>query len=97
VTQQAEWLRRWGIDELVEEGKRIWREQASAPDVAAVRMRSRIGEAEALLEPSGLGAFLVLEWVVPTDGSSPPPNLTMKCGQAPPLGAGDPSGGRMFH
>ena len=74
VTQQAEWLRRWGIDELVAEGKRVWREQASAPDVAAVRMRSRIGEAEALLEPTGLGAFLVLEWVVPGDRSSPPRN-----------------------
>ncbi len=74
MTTQAEWLRRWGIDELVEEGKRIWRERASTPDVAAVRMRSRIGEAEALLEPSGLGAFSVLEWVVPADGSSPPPN-----------------------
>lgn len=74
VMQQAAWLRRWGIDELVEEGKRIWREQASAPDVAAVRMRSRIGEAEALLEPSGLGGFSVLEWVLPADGSSPPPN-----------------------
>ncbi len=74
VTQQAEWLRRWGIDDLVEEGKRVWRERASAPDVAAVRMRSRIGEAEALLDTSGLGAFMVVEWVVPTDGSSPERN-----------------------
>ena len=71
VTPQADWLRRWGIDDLVEEGKRIWREQAAAPDVAAVRMRSRIGEAEALLEPTGLGGFLVLEWVVAADRSSP--------------------------
>ena len=74
MTTQAEWLRRWGIDDLVAEGKRVWRERASTPDVAAVRMRSRIGEAEALLEPSGLGGFSVLEWVVPADGSSPPPN-----------------------
>jgi SAM-dependent MidA family methyltransferase len=74
VTRQADWLRKWGIDELVDDGKRIWRERAAAPDVAAFHMRSRIGEAEALLEPSGLGAFLVLEWVVGADGSSPPPN-----------------------
>jgi SAM-dependent MidA family methyltransferase len=74
VTAQGEWLRRWGIDELVEDGKRIWRERAAAPDVDALRMRSRIGEAEALLDASGLGAFVVLEWVVGTDASSPATN-----------------------
>ncbi|HWM18373.1 MAG TPA: SAM-dependent methyltransferase [Ilumatobacteraceae bacterium] len=73
-TVQAEWLRKWGIDALVDDGKRIWRERASAPDVAAVRMRSRIGEAEALLDADGLGAFLVLEWAAGSDGSSPAPN-----------------------
>jgi hypothetical protein len=71
VTAQAVWLRRWGIDELVEVGKRIWRERASAPDLAALRMRSRIGEAEALLDAAGLGALVVLEWVVAADASSP--------------------------
>jgi hypothetical protein len=40
------------------------------PDVAAVRMRSRVGEAEALLDSAGLGAFAVLEWEVAADGSS---------------------------
>jgi SAM-dependent MidA family methyltransferase len=60
---QAEWLRAHGIDELVEEGRRIWRERAAIGDLAAVRARSRIGEAEALLDPAGLGAFRVLEWV----------------------------------
>jgi SAM-dependent MidA family methyltransferase len=71
ATTQADWLRRWGIDALVEEGKRFWRERASAPDLAALRMRSRIGEAEALLDASGLGAFVVLEWASPADISSP--------------------------
>ncbi len=74
ATTQADWLRRWGIDELVDDGKRIWRERASMPDVAALRMRSRIGEAEALLDAAGLGAFMVLEWVVASDGSSPAKN-----------------------
>ena len=74
MTTQAEWLRRWGIDELVDDGKRIWRERASAPDVAALWMRSRVGEAEALLDPDGLGAFLVLRWVAASDGSSPARN-----------------------
>ncbi len=62
LTTQREFLKRLGIDQLVEEGRRIWIEHASAPDVAALRARSRIGEAEALLEPSGLGDFVVLEW-----------------------------------
>ena len=61
---QADWLRRWGIDELVEEGRRVWTERAAAPDVAAMRARSRIAEAEALTDPAGLGAFRVLEWRV---------------------------------
>ena len=32
------------------------------PGLEAMRMRSRISEAEALLDPAGLGAFLVVEW-----------------------------------
>jgi SAM-dependent MidA family methyltransferase len=63
---QADWLRLHGIDELVEEGRRIWHEKAAAPDVAALTARSRVGEAEALCDPSGLGAFRVLEWDVDT-------------------------------
>ena len=60
--EQAAWLRRHGIDELVAEGKRHWTEHAAAPDLSAMRMRSRIGESEALLDPSGLGGFWVGEW-----------------------------------
>jgi SAM-dependent MidA family methyltransferase len=59
---QVEWLRAHGLDELVDEGRRIWRERASAGDLEAVRARSRIGEADALTDPAGLGAFRVLEW-----------------------------------
>jgi hypothetical protein len=44
---------------LVEEGKRVWAEQASAPTLAAIKMRSRITEAEALLDETGLGNFTV--------------------------------------
>lgn len=64
ITTQRQFLERLGIAQLVEEGRQIWTESASAPDVAALRARSRIGEAEALLEPSGLGDFVVLEWTV---------------------------------
>jgi SAM-dependent MidA family methyltransferase len=59
---QAEWLRSHGIEELVDEGRRIWEERAGIGDLVAVRGRSRILEADALLDPAGLGAFRVLEW-----------------------------------
>lgn len=59
---QAEWLRAHGIDELVAEGRSIWEARAAIGDLAAVRARSRITEAEALLDPAGLGGFRVLEW-----------------------------------
>jgi SAM-dependent MidA family methyltransferase len=62
VRSQAQFLQRWGIDELVAEGKRVWEEQAARPGLEAMTMRSRISEAEALLDPAGLGAFLVAEW-----------------------------------
>ena len=59
---QADWLRAHGIEALVEEGKAIWRARAAIGDLAAVRARSRVTEAEALLDPAGLGGFRVLEW-----------------------------------
>lgn len=62
VRSQAQWLQLHGIGELVEEGKRHWELHAARPDVAAMRMRSRVREAEALLDPKGLGGFTVLEW-----------------------------------
>ncbi len=62
VRSQSQFLQRWGIDELVEEGRRVWAEQAARPGLEAMRMRSRISESEALLDPSGLGNFVVAEW-----------------------------------
>lgn len=59
---QAHFLQRWGIDDLVEEGKRIWAEKAARPDLEAVKMRSRISESEALTDPTGLGGFTVVEF-----------------------------------
>jgi SAM-dependent MidA family methyltransferase len=61
VTQQSEWLLTWGIDELLSEGSRYWEEHKSAPDIAAMKMRSRVNEAQALIDRDGLGAFSVLE------------------------------------
>ncbi|MGD9998918.1 MAG: SAM-dependent methyltransferase [Ilumatobacteraceae bacterium] len=65
VELQRNFLRRWGIDELVAEGRREWEASAAAPTVAAFAMRSRIREAEALCDPDGLGDFSVLRWLVP--------------------------------
>jgi SAM-dependent MidA family methyltransferase len=62
VRSQSQFLQLWGITEMVEEGKRAWEESASSPTLAAIKMRSRISESEALLDMSGLGAFTVLEW-----------------------------------
>jgi SAM-dependent MidA family methyltransferase len=70
VRAQAQFLQRWGIDELVDEGRRVWTEQAARPGLEAMKMRSRISEAEALLDPTGLGGFLVAEWRV-TSGVRP--------------------------
>ena len=64
MVTQAEFLRRWGIDDLVDEGRRIWQERAHLGDLTAIRARSRVTEAEALLDEVGLGAFLVAEWTV---------------------------------
>ena len=59
---QAEVLAELGIDELVDEGRRQWTERAGIGDLAALRARSRIREADALTDSSGLGAHRVLEW-----------------------------------
>ncbi len=62
VRSQAQFLQLWGVDELVAEGKRVWEQQAARPGLEAMKMRSRVSEAEALLDPAGLGGFLVAEW-----------------------------------
>ena len=64
VRTQAEFLRAHGIEPLVDEGRRVWQERAHLADLPALKARSRVREAEALLDPTGLGAFLVLEWDV---------------------------------
>lgn len=63
VRTQAQFLARWGVDELVDEGRSAWEASASAPTLAAIRGRSRVREAEALLDPAGLGGFLAIEWM----------------------------------
>ncbi len=63
-TSQANWLRASGLDELVAEASATWYDRASLGDLEALKARSRVGEADALTDPTGLGAFRVLEWLV---------------------------------
>ncbi len=64
VRTQAQFLQLHGIPELVADGRRIWAERAHIGDLPALRARSRISEADALLDPAGLGGFSVIEWQV---------------------------------
>jgi SAM-dependent MidA family methyltransferase len=63
VRTQAQWLALHGIDELVAEGRAVWAERSAIGDLAALKARSRVREAEALSDPDGLGAFTVAEWL----------------------------------
>ena len=62
VRSQRQFLQLWGIDDMVAEGRRIWEAEAARPGLRAMAARSRIREAEALLDPDGLGGFSVIEW-----------------------------------
>ena len=64
VCTQAEFLRAHGIEELVAEGRATWQGRAGVGDLEALRSRSRTSEAEALLDPDGMGAFNAIVWSV---------------------------------
>ena len=57
---QAEWLQSLGIDALVDDARAAWQARAHIGDLEALRHRSRVSEADALLDPGGLGAHRVL-------------------------------------
>jgi SAM-dependent MidA family methyltransferase len=61
---QAAFLGQHGLGRLVEEARQTWDERAAIGDLAALRAKSRVHEAAALSDPSGLGAFHVLTWTV---------------------------------
>jgi SAM-dependent MidA family methyltransferase len=56
---QAQWLATLGIDELVDDARGVWRDRAAIGDLDAMSARSRVSEAAALTDPSGLGAHTV--------------------------------------
>ncbi|HEY4408934.1 MAG TPA: SAM-dependent methyltransferase [Acidimicrobiia bacterium] len=55
---QADWLRSLGVDDLVAEARAAWHGR-DATDLAAIAARSRVHEADALLDQAGLGAHRV--------------------------------------
>ena len=58
-TTQAEWLGALGVGELVDDARGLWSERAAVGDLEALAARSRVTEAAALTDPSGLGAHSV--------------------------------------
>lgn len=62
ASSQAEFCTVHGLEALVAEGRERWKALGIGGGVEALAARSRIDEAEALTDPSGLGAFRVLEW-----------------------------------
>ena len=59
---QADFLKQWGIDELVIEGTTYWENMKHAPNIAAMKMRSRGIECVVITGNSCLEQFDVLEY-----------------------------------
>jgi SAM-dependent MidA family methyltransferase len=59
-TDQAAWLRSFGLDELVAEGRAAWEAGAARGGLDALAGRSRVTEAAALTDPAGLGAHTAM-------------------------------------
>ena len=73
---QAEWLRSLGVDGLVDDARVAWQARAHIGDLEALRHRSRVSEADALLDPTGLGAHRVL--VFGMSGERAPPRVIQR-------------------
>lgn len=63
VSSQSAFLESHGISGLIVAARRTWHDRAAIGDLIFLAARSRVGEAEALLDPAGLGGFVVLEWI----------------------------------
>jgi SAM-dependent MidA family methyltransferase len=62
---QAELLDAYGLAALVDEARAAWQARAADGGLAALAARSRLSEADAITDVSGLGGFRVLEWSIP--------------------------------
>ena len=61
---QADFLRGHGLDEIVASYRTTAEDRAAGVTMGVLGAQSRLSEAKALTDPTGLGAFRVLEWVV---------------------------------
>jgi SAM-dependent MidA family methyltransferase len=61
---QATFLADHGLRQLSEQARARWQERAHIGDLENMKWRARLSEATTLADPSGLGAFRVLEWTV---------------------------------
>ena len=62
TSTQADFLQQWGIGDLVSEGNAYWESMKHAPDVMAMKMRSRSSESISLTDMLGSGGFLTIEF-----------------------------------
>jgi NADH dehydrogenase [ubiquinone] 1 alpha subcomplex assembly factor 7 len=62
TSTQAAWLAELGIDDLVDDARGVWRDHAAIGDLDAMAARSRVSEAAALTDLSGLGAHTVFRF-----------------------------------
>ena len=69
ILSQSEWLKRWGIEQLVEEGKQYWKHHKHSPNLKAMKMQSRFNEALAIAGVSGMGKFKCLIYRKPESNS----------------------------
>lgn len=64
TSTQAEFLERFGIDDIRAEAQRVWEANAADGGMTAMKARSELSEIDALTDPNGLGGFTVFEWPV---------------------------------
>jgi SAM-dependent MidA family methyltransferase len=64
IRSQAEFLAAHGMGDLEAEAAADWEAGAARGDLESLRARSRVNEARALADPTGLGGFSVVEWEV---------------------------------
>ena len=62
TSTQADFLQQWGIDDLVREGTEYWESMMHAPDIAAMKMRSRNVEHLNLTSGIMLGSHFLIEF-----------------------------------
>ena len=62
TSTQVDFLTLWGIEELVREGTNYWEGMKNAPDVAAMKMRSRSSEASMLIGNLEMSKYTGLVW-----------------------------------